>query len=288
MASTASAQPKPASPTAQATLLGQFGDWGAYTANARRQQGLLCVGQAKLVGRFASESPHCRQSVYMFVSTRPSENVKDEISMLVTGYVLKPNTEATVGVGTANFAMYTQKRRCLGEKRSRGIATRRCHAQGPGCCDQGHHEPRHQDHRYIFAQGAFPGARGWARSANLKASSRRLAATWQRRPSIGVIWRVLATRFERARRLAYERNPSFRDREDPARTLYTARQAFAGGADAGRPGRRLGCDRGCANPAKMRCAAALALALRTRVRRASIRCPACRRNCRRGSMTTTH
>jgi predicted extracellular nuclease len=46
--------------------------------------------------------------VYMFVSTRPSENVKDEVSMLVTGYALKSNTEASVSVGSSSFAMYTQ------------------------------------------------------------------------------------------------------------------------------------------------------------------------------------
>jgi invasion protein IalB len=46
--------------------------------------------------------------VYMFISTRPGEKVKDEVSVLVTGYQLKGNTEATVTVGSANFAMYTQ------------------------------------------------------------------------------------------------------------------------------------------------------------------------------------
>ena len=108
MASTASAQPKPASPTAQATLLGQFGDWGAYTANAGGNR--VCFALAKPSS--SVDSPANRRTaanpVYMFVSTRPSENVKDEISMLVTGYALKPNTEANVSVGTANFAMYTQ------------------------------------------------------------------------------------------------------------------------------------------------------------------------------------
>src|SRR6185436_18166108 len=46
--------------------------------------------------------------VYMFISTRPGEKVKEEVSMLVTGYQLKANTEATVTVGGASFAMYTQ------------------------------------------------------------------------------------------------------------------------------------------------------------------------------------
>ena len=34
--------------------------------------------------------------------------VKDEVSMLVTGYQLKPNTDASLAVGPTQFAMYTQ------------------------------------------------------------------------------------------------------------------------------------------------------------------------------------
>ena len=42
-------------------------------------------------------------------STRhPAEKVSNEVSVLVTGYVFKPNSEAGVAVGGANFPMYTQ------------------------------------------------------------------------------------------------------------------------------------------------------------------------------------
>ena len=108
--SAASAQPKPAAgnPTAQATLLGQFGDWGAYTASPGGNK--VCFALAKPTS--SQDNPPNRRTaanpVYMFVSTRPSESVKEEVSMLVTGYQLKGNTEATVTVGNANFAMYTQ------------------------------------------------------------------------------------------------------------------------------------------------------------------------------------
>jgi hypothetical protein len=44
----------------------------------------------------------------MFISTRPTEKVSNEVSVLVTGYVFKPNSEASVAVGGANFPMYTQ------------------------------------------------------------------------------------------------------------------------------------------------------------------------------------
>jgi invasion protein IalB len=104
----ASAQPRPANPASQATLLGQFGDWGAYTASPGGRK--VCFALSKPTA--SSDVPPNRRTaanpVYMFVSTRPAENVKEEVSMLVTGYAFKPASEATVEVGTANFAMYVQ------------------------------------------------------------------------------------------------------------------------------------------------------------------------------------
>src|SRR6185436_4718053 len=104
------AQPRPApsNPAAQATLLGQFGDWGAYTASPGGSK--VCFALAKPAS--IVDSPANRRTaanpVYMFISTRPGESVKDEVSMLVTGYQFKGSTEATVSVGTTSFAMYTQ------------------------------------------------------------------------------------------------------------------------------------------------------------------------------------
>ena len=104
------AQPKaaPPSPTSQATLLGQYGDWGAYTASPGGQK--VCFALSKPTA--SQDIPPNRRTaanvVYMFVSTRPGEKVKDEVSMLITGYAFKANSEATVTVGNANFAMYTQ------------------------------------------------------------------------------------------------------------------------------------------------------------------------------------
>jgi hypothetical protein len=106
----APAQPKPApaNPVAQATLLGQFGDWGAYTASPGGSK--VCFALAKPVSMV--DTPANRRTaanpVYMFIATRPGESVKDEVSMLVSGYQFKGSTEATVSVGTASFAMYTQ------------------------------------------------------------------------------------------------------------------------------------------------------------------------------------
>jgi hypothetical protein len=102
------AAPAAASPTAQATLLGQFGDWGAYTATPGGRK--VCFALSKPTA--SVDNPPNRRTaantVYMFISSRPSEKVKDEVSMLVTGYQLKPNTDASLAIGTTQFAMYTQ------------------------------------------------------------------------------------------------------------------------------------------------------------------------------------
>jgi invasion protein IalB len=108
--SMASGQPKPpANPTAQATLLGQYGDWGAYTASPGGQK--VCFALTKPTA--SVDNPPNRRTaanpVYMFISTRPTEKVSNELSVLVTGYEFKPNSEASVAVGGASFAMYTQK-----------------------------------------------------------------------------------------------------------------------------------------------------------------------------------
>jgi invasion protein IalB len=106
----AMAQPKPpaANPASQATLLGQYGDWGAYTASPGGRK--VCFALSKPTA--SQDNPPNRRTaanvVYMFISTRPDEKVKDEVSVLVTGYVFKPNSEATATVGAAGFPMYTQ------------------------------------------------------------------------------------------------------------------------------------------------------------------------------------
>ena len=108
--SAALAQPKPAAanPASQATLLGQFADWGAYTAAPSGRK--VCFALSKPTA--SQDNPPNRRSaanvVYMFVSTRPEEKVKDEVSMLITGYEFKSNSEATIAVGGSDFAMYTQ------------------------------------------------------------------------------------------------------------------------------------------------------------------------------------
>ena len=101
------AAPKPtaASPTAQATLLGQFGDWGAYTASPSGKK--LCFALAKAKSSQTTPSGRARDPAFFFISSRPAENVRAEVSVII-GYPFKPASEATAEIGSSAYAMYTQ------------------------------------------------------------------------------------------------------------------------------------------------------------------------------------
>ena len=99
--------PKPTAATGdvQPTLLGQYGDWGAYTASPGGAK--VCFALAKPKVTKTEPPARKRDPSYVFVSTRPGENVKNEVSVII-GYPFKTSTDATAEVGTAKFAMYTQ------------------------------------------------------------------------------------------------------------------------------------------------------------------------------------
>ena len=90
---------------AQPTLLGQFGDWGAYTASPAGKK--VCFALAKPKSSLTNPPGRKRDPAYMFVSSRPAEKVKNEVSVII-GYPFKPATDASAEIGTAKFAMYTQ------------------------------------------------------------------------------------------------------------------------------------------------------------------------------------
>jgi invasion protein IalB len=89
----------------QPTLLGQFGDWGAYTASNGGKK--LCYALAKPSSQATEPANRPRDPAYIFVSTRPSENVRNEVSIVI-GYPFKPGYEANVDIGSAKYVMYTQ------------------------------------------------------------------------------------------------------------------------------------------------------------------------------------
>jgi len=98
-------KPAKPDPTEQAVLLGQFGDWGAYQASPGGKK--VCFALAKPSKAETEPAGRKRDQSYAFVSTRPSEKVKNEVSMIV-GYPQKPSVDATATVGKASYVMYTQ------------------------------------------------------------------------------------------------------------------------------------------------------------------------------------
>jgi invasion protein IalB len=101
----ASAQQKKPEPTDQATLLGQFGDWGAYKASPGGKT--VCFALSKPTTAVTDPPGRSRDPSYAFVSTRPAEKVKNEVSVIV-GYPQKPGVDATATIGSASYVMYTQ------------------------------------------------------------------------------------------------------------------------------------------------------------------------------------
>jgi invasion protein IalB len=101
----AAKKPARSDPTEQAVLLGQFGDWGAYKASPGGK--LVCFALAKPTSASTEPANKKRDPSYAFVSTRPAEKVKNEVSMIV-GYPQKPGIDATATVGSASYVMYTQ------------------------------------------------------------------------------------------------------------------------------------------------------------------------------------
>jgi hypothetical protein len=111
--------PKPAAPAtaapaaavaggAQPKLLGQYGDWGAYTASPGGKK--ICFALAKPGVSETTPPGRPRNPAYMFISTRPAEKppVINEVSIVV-GYPFKPGSEATADIGPTNYALYTQQ-----------------------------------------------------------------------------------------------------------------------------------------------------------------------------------
>jgi invasion protein IalB len=87
------------------TLVAQYGDWGAYTAAPDGKR--VCFALSKPKSQKASNDDAKRDAAYVFVSTRPTEKVKDEVSIIV-GYPLNPKVDATAQIGSSTFVMFGQ------------------------------------------------------------------------------------------------------------------------------------------------------------------------------------
>ena len=101
---------KPATPPnvggVKPTLLGQYGEWGAYTASPGGKK--VCFAIAKPGASETVPPGRPRNPAYIFISTRPAEKVVNEISIVI-GYPFKPSADATAAVGATSFPLYTQQ-----------------------------------------------------------------------------------------------------------------------------------------------------------------------------------
>ena len=89
----------------QPTLLGTYGAWGAYQGMANGRK--VCFAAARPSSSTTVPANRPRDPAYIFVASRPAENVANEVSIII-GYPFKPNSTAMATIGSANFEMYTQ------------------------------------------------------------------------------------------------------------------------------------------------------------------------------------
>jgi len=87
-------------------LLGQFSDWAAYTADGASGKVCFVISQPK--GR-APEGLN-RDPAYFFVSHRPGENVRNEVSVQV-GFPIQGGSTVDITVGSNTFQLVTQNER---------------------------------------------------------------------------------------------------------------------------------------------------------------------------------
>jgi len=89
----------------QPSLLAQYGDWNAYAGMSGGRK--VCFALAQPSSSQTNPPNRPRDPIYLFVSTRPAENVRNEVSVII-GYPLKPGSEVAAEVGTVKFTLQTQ------------------------------------------------------------------------------------------------------------------------------------------------------------------------------------
>ncbi len=94
------AAPAAASATpAKPTLVGSFGDWGAYSAQGGKSK--ICYALAQPKDRAPSALK--KDQAYIFISNRPAEGVHNEISVMMGVPLKEGAAQARAEVGTASF-----------------------------------------------------------------------------------------------------------------------------------------------------------------------------------------
>lgn len=104
IAASTSFAPAPARAQASPSLVGQYGDWGVYVSEAQNSKVCFALTQPK--ERLPTHLN--RDPGYMFLSTRPADNVRNEFSVLV-GYPLDEDVDPSITIGDDKFALYARQ-----------------------------------------------------------------------------------------------------------------------------------------------------------------------------------
>ena len=94
--------PAPAAP-AQPIQLGSFGNWAVYASDTAN--GRVCYALSTPKDR--QPAGLTRDQAYFFVSSRPQENVRDEISF-VLGFPPKDGADAQLAIGKTTYVVSTK------------------------------------------------------------------------------------------------------------------------------------------------------------------------------------
>jgi invasion protein IalB len=89
---------------ANPSLIGQYGDWGVYVSQGQKAKVCFALTQPK--ERLPANLT--RDPGYLFISTRPGDNVRNEFSVLV-GFPLKEDADPSLTVGNDTFALYARQ-----------------------------------------------------------------------------------------------------------------------------------------------------------------------------------
>ncbi|HET9903638.1 MAG TPA: invasion associated locus B family protein [Xanthobacteraceae bacterium] len=89
----------------QPSLVGQYGSWGVYAGKNNGHK--ICFALAQPESSQTDPPNRPRDPIYLFVSTRPADNVREEVSVIV-GYPLRRGTDASAEIDGAKFDLMTQ------------------------------------------------------------------------------------------------------------------------------------------------------------------------------------
>lgn len=98
----AAAAPAAAQGQPQSNAVAAFGDWAVYVSTGSPK---ICYATSQPKSRAPGNLK--RDPAYFFISTRPSEKVKNEVTVTM-GFPLKDGSDATLTVGSLSLQLYTK------------------------------------------------------------------------------------------------------------------------------------------------------------------------------------